>query len=59
MAGIPVKISFNILNLEQFKEVANILSLVVTDERIPADIRNEYTNQFNNIQWETEKLPII
>lgn len=44
----------NVLNLQQMRELAEILAEVIKDERIPEDIRMEYIGRFDAIEWEGE-----
>ncbi|MBY9077265.1 hypothetical protein KIH86_03590 [Paenibacillus sp. HN-1] len=45
--------TINILNIDQISEVIGIAKGMVEDERIPAEVREEYMDRFLSIQWES------
>lgn len=59
MVAIPRKITINALNLEPVKETVDILNLIIEDERIPLEVRDEYVSRLNAIEWKMEVKPII
>ncbi|MEK4452828.1 MULTISPECIES: hypothetical protein [unclassified Paenibacillus] len=50
MASVTV----NIMNLEPIKQVAEIICMIIEDERIPVDVRDEYATLLNAMDWEKE-----
>lgn len=49
MANLNLRL--DVLNLEPVKEVTGVLVDMLNDERIPEDIRQEYKNRVDAIEW--------
>lgn len=44
--------TINVLNLEQVKDLVGILRDALSDERVPVEVREEYKNRLNAIEWD-------
>ncbi|WP_340395283.1 hypothetical protein [Paenibacillus sp. FSL E2-0177] len=47
-------VSINIMNLDPLKRAVQIMCDVFEDERIPLEIRAEYLDKYNGIEWEAD-----
>ncbi|ULO08923.1 hypothetical protein H1230_09185 [Paenibacillus sp. 19GGS1-52] len=66
-AGLPVvqiadkqsthkglSVSVNVMNLNPVKRAVQIMCAVFEDDRIPLEIRTEYLDKYNGIEWEAD-----
>ncbi|MEK4878911.1 MULTISPECIES: hypothetical protein [Paenibacillus] len=50
MASVTV----NFMNLKPIKQATEIICMIIEDERISVDVRDEYATLLNAIDWEKE-----
>lgn len=55
MAGNQLRISVDVLNLKPVEGMARLLAEMFKDERIPAEVKEEYRKQFEAIEWEADR----
>ncbi|WMT42838.1 hypothetical protein RE628_11425 [Paenibacillus sp. D2_2] len=51
-----VKLSLDLLNVKPVEGMARLLADMFRDERIPVEVKEEYINQFEAIEWENKPV---
>lgn len=50
-----MKFTLNMLNFKQVTEMIDITKSVITDERIPTEVRQEFEDRIKAIEWEGDE----